>query len=443
MKKKRKLTNLQMITYAIGELGVSMAPQVVVGWLLYFYSPPVEEGKVSYVPLVALGILLALGRLSEGFSNPFVGHLSDTLRSRWGRRIPFMVFGAPILSISFVLMWFPLTHGPSLANTIYLGTLLVVFWFAYAATVAPYLSLLPEITPYSQERVVLSSWMALSDVLGLLLGMALVGAIIDNFKDGITILRIHIADGYKIVALLFGILTLLCFYAVVATIRETKHSRKKEVPFSFLRSGWECLKNFSFIPFVLSGSCYRLSLDMVVAAIPFAVVVIMKSTEAMAGATQGVIVIMAVVFFPLVNYLTEKYGKRFIYLISFIFMAIIMCLLPTVGHWPIFSPLVQGFILFGLSAFPVSIYLVIYRPLLADVIDYDEKLTGFRREAMYNGMEGLITRFAAALAPILLTTIFSKYGNTPQHSLGIVLVGPVAGLVTFLGFFLFLKFPFK
>jgi len=432
-----------MVTYAIGEMGVTMAPQVVIGWLLYFYSPPVEEGKVSYVPLVALGLLSALGRLSEGFSNPFVGHLSDTLRSAWGRRIPFMVFGAPILSLSFILMWFPLTNGPSLANTIYLGTLLVVFWFAYASTVAPYLSLLPEITPYSQERVVLSSWMALSDVIGLVMGSVLVGALIVNFKSGITLLGIHIGDGYKMVALLFGFLTLLCFYAVVATIRETKHSKRKEVPFSFLRSGWECLKNFSFLPFVFAGSCYRLSLDMVVMAIPYAVVVIMKSTEAMAGATQGVIVIMAAVFFPLVNYLTEKHGKRYIYLVSFIGMGIIMCLLPTLGHWPIFSPLVQGFILFGLSAFPVSIYLVIYRPLLADVIDHDEKLTGYRREAMYNGMEGLITRFAAALAPILLTTIFSKYGNTPQHSLGIVLVGPVAGLVTFLGFLSFLKYPFR
>lgn len=440
---KRKLTSLQMITYAVGELGASLAPQVVVGWIIYFYAPPPDKGKIAYVPLVSLGILYFLGRLSESLSNPFVGHLSDTMRTRWGRRIPFIVFGTPLLTLSFILMWFPLTRAPSTANAVYLGALLVVFWFAYAAVVGPYLSLLPEITPYSQERVVLSSWMALSDVIGLLLGSILVGAIIDGYPEGIRLLGLYVGDGFKMVGLLFGAMSFACFIAVVMTIRETRHSAKKEVPYSFIRSGWECFRNPSFNPFVLSGSCYRISLDMAVAAIPYLVVVIMKSSEFMAGLTQGLIVILAAAFFPVVNILAERYGKRPVYLTSFLCFAACLSIIPTIGHWPFLSPLAQGFVLFGLSAFPVSVYLVLYRPILADVIDHDEKLTGYRREAMYNGMEGLITKFAAALAGIFVTQLFARFGNTAHNPLGIRLVGPAGGFVTFMGFLLFLRYPFK
>jgi len=432
-----------MVTYAFGELGVTVVPQVVVGWLLYFYAPPPEEGKLTYVPIVSLGILSFLGRVSEAVSNPLVGHLSDTIRTPWGRRLPFIIFGTPILALSFIFMWFPLTRGPSLANTIYLGFMLVAFWFSYAAVVAPYLSLLPEITPYSQERIVLSSWMALFDVIGLLMATILVGAVVDAFPRGFRILGLHIGDGFKIVGLLFGVLTFFCFYSVAAMIRETRHSVRKEVPFSILRAGLECFRNPSFPPFVLAASCSAISIDMAVAVIPFLVKVVMRSTEAVAGLTQGLIVILAALFFPLVNRLAENYGKRRLYLGSFVGFAVLLSLLPTIGHWPILPPVGQGFVLFGLAAFPLSINLVLYRPIVADVIDHDERLTGYRREAMYNGMEGLITKSASALAVILITQLFYHFGNTVGNHLGIRLVGPVAGFMTFLGFLIFLRYPFN
>jgi putative effector of murein hydrolase LrgA (UPF0299 family) len=47
------------------------------------------------------------------------------------------------------------------------------------------------------------------------------------------------------------------------------------------------------------------------------------------------------------------------------------------------------------------------------------------------------------LAVILITQLFYRFGNTVENPLGILLVGPVAGLMTFLGFLIFLRYPIK
>jgi amino acid transporter len=107
----------------------------------------------------------------------------------------------------------------------------------------------------------------------------------------------YLAEGeQKIVGLLFGTLTFFCFYSVVIMIRETRHSAKKEVPFSMVRAGMECFRNPSFPPFVLAASCSTIGIEMAVAVIPFLVKVVIRSTEFVAGLTQGIIVILAACF---------------------------------------------------------------------------------------------------------------------------------------------------
>ncbi|MFA6033635.1 MAG: MFS transporter, partial [Myxococcota bacterium] len=83
------------------------------------------------------------------------------------------------------------------------------------------------------------------------------------------------------------------------------------------------------------------------------------------------------------------------------------------------------------------------RPLLADVIDADEKITGKRREGIYNGMEGLIMKFAAGLGPMIAGFIFAAFGSTTTANLGIRLCGPVAGVCLLLAALSFTRYPIK
>jgi Na+/melibiose symporter-like transporter len=76
--------------------------------LLFFYS------QVVGLPAqwVSLGIFIAL--LFDAVSDPLVGYISDNLRSRWGRRHPFMYFSALPVSLAYYLLWSPPDLEPDL-----------------------------------------------------------------------------------------------------------------------------------------------------------------------------------------------------------------------------------------------------------------------------------------------------------------------------------------
>jgi len=165
--------------------------------------------------------------------------------------------------------------------------------------------------------------------------------------------------------------------------------------------------------------------------------------EAAAGYLMMVVLVGAMVFFVPVSFLAAKTGKRILFILALAWLGVVLILMSTIGYWPGVSPVTQAMILFALAAIPVAIALVVMRPLLADVIDADEKLTGLRREGVYNGMEGLIMKVAAGLGPLIAGIIFAVFGASVEDSLGVRICGPVAGVCLLIAAYAFTKYPIK
>ena len=85
-------------------------------WVLFFLAPPALEGmrRVPDVSLVGLnidarvlaGCLIFAGRFIDAFTDPLIGWWTDRTRSRWGRRIPFILFSTPFYALFAGLVWF-------------------------------------------------------------------------------------------------------------------------------------------------------------------------------------------------------------------------------------------------------------------------------------------------------------------------------------------------
>jgi Na+/melibiose symporter-like transporter len=119
-----------------------------------------------------LGIMASTHSFEGAIIQPVVGSASDRLRTRWGRRRPFMLIFIP-LSALFIALTPGMGHLP---GEVRLGAVLLsIFLFTVFFNVAddPYMALMPDITPVAQRgRVAAVSMftLLLGQILFLLLG---------------------------------------------------------------------------------------------------------------------------------------------------------------------------------------------------------------------------------------------------------------------------------
>ncbi len=248
---------------------------------------------------------------------------------------------------------------------------------------------------------------------------------------------------YMVVGLLGGALCLLGYLPTLRYIRETPYNEKKEIPYSIWRSGWQTLKNPAFLPYLLSVAAVNTSTTLIIAMLPYQATVIAGSTEGIAGALLGALMLLAMLCLPLVNWITGKYPRRIVYLVCCFAMSVVIGLLYFSSALPGVPPLLfMGVVLFFAAPF-VSVFLVVPRTILADVMDYDEKITGYRREAMYNGMEGFVQKVAFAFAPLIQGLLLDHLGMTAARPWGILACAIAGGSLTAVGFVAFLFYPLK
>ncbi len=443
-KKGKELTFIQTLAYSAGVLPAECFPLVLTSWLMVFYIGK-DVNNPKYMTLFAFVLVQFVGRLMDSVSDPLVGFFSDRTNSRWGRRIPYIIFGTPFVAITIALVWFPLTDHPSMANNLWLAGNLLVFWLAYTVVVAPHLSLMPEIAPGDKERLGVGGWMAVFGVIGMVLGSLAAGMVIEAFKDGVSLAGFQIKDGYKVTGIISGFIILIFFWLTWWFIKEKPFSESKSVPINFYRAALETLKNPTYPHYLVMIALVRLMVDVVLGVVPFFVVYFLFQHEGNAGFIQGAIIVGSVVFFPLILWGSGRYGKKKTFAFGLLVFASVMPLIVFVPVLPLYtqaSRLLATIAVFGMLAPGAAAMLILQRVIITDIMDFDEKRTGYRREAMYNGIEGLITKFAAGLAPVVIGVNLALF-NTPQFPYGIFTSIVFSAIIALIGYVAFKAYPIE
>ena len=463
----KALSYWQKVSYSMGEVGVSLAPTVIVSWLIYYYT---KATTTSFLPnpYLTIAFIGVFGRLIDAVADPLVGYYSDKVHTRMGRRIPWVLFGTPFFCLTFAATWFPPVAETSWLNFAWLLVMLGGFWFFYTAVVAPYLSLLPEITPYNDERISVSMYMGYGDILGLILAQIVAMLVLETYKGGVDLGPVSLRDGYQLMAIILAVGTGMFFFLSIGWVREKPFSAEKAVPFKFVDATKECLRNTSFIPYVISMSFFRIALDVVVAAVPFIVDSLMYRGESIAALLQIIIVVVSAFLFPLVLGLSVRKGKKAVFRYGLLVFAlglpfiILTYWIPgLLGFSEDIDPVLVGNIRLGIviavflvCTFSIACSFVLQRAIVADIIDIDAKKTGYRREAMYNGMEGLITKFAAAVATGMVPLFLYLFGDGDRVGFlgkfygmgprwGVLLMGPASGFLLYLAYVYFKRYPIE
>jgi glycoside/pentoside/hexuronide:cation symporter, GPH family len=438
-----KLPFNKQIAYACGMIGWSIMSNIIIVMLPYFYLPPSGSGLAPFVPQLLLfgvlnimSVIAASGRLVDAVFDPFIASLSDKSNNKNGRRIPFMKFGILPTAIFCGLTFFPLVKAESMYNAYWLAFTLVCFFMGFTTYIIPYNALLPELTNTAAERVKLSSFQQVGFVIGII-----ISAMVNNFADLVQrFFNVPNRDS----AVQYTIWGLCAFAAIimlvpVLAIDERKYIvNKKPAALPILQSIRKTFSQRNFKYYLISDFSFYMALSIISSGLLFFVTVLLHLPASMGGLLMGVMVITSLMFYPLINYLSKKIGKKPIVLFSFALLSIIFVAIYFLGKFPL-PPKVQVYALVLGAAFPLASLGILPNAILAEIAEKDAKETGENREGMFFAVKFLFVKLGQTLG-IALFAFLTVYGKDPGNDHGLRLNGICGFVLCLIAFIFFTRF---
>lgn len=386
-----------------------------------------------------------IGIIWDAINDPLVGTISDRVRSRWGRRRPFLLIFSIPFGLSFIALWW----APQFENQ-YLLAATVALTFMLSDTFQtlvsiPFYALTPDITPDYDERTSITGYRMFFNLLASLATAVAAPAIVDATLAGGATQQ----QGYFIVSALFGGLAVIPFLIIFAVVRERNNvtdAAEPEIPFvQTLRTAWEN------VPFRFATGLYMLNwitFDLVALALPFYLGywiadgnLLQKALGLpLESAVFACLLVTSVIILPLWVWLARKLGKQNAYIIGMTFWAVVQLLIYAVQPGQITFILVLA-VMAGIS---VSTAHVLPDAIFPDVIEWDELRTGRRREGIYYGVKNFVRKLTGALAIFIALQTLGWFGyqsppvgatqfTQPDSALQAIrfLIGPLGALLLF------------
>jgi len=407
--------------YTVISLGSSIFWGVASGWLIYYYLPP---GAPPLVPLALYSIVILVSKFVNIVVGMPVGYLSDHTNSKWGRRLPYVIGGASLLPVLFILLWTPPIDGGSTSTAIYLFIILVAFNLAYEIHQVPYESLLPELAVGEKERVAISSWK---------MGFLLAGNILAGFA-GPLIDKYGYIHTMWIFAIIAAPLLILPGFFLRKRVNLSYQPPERKITFIESLKVTFGTKNFQI--FSIAWVLFYTASTLVIETLPYIVTQVCRLEEADAVYFYLPAIFVTLLAFPLVNNLSARYGMKSVYRGSLLIGALCLPLLMLIGPWIPIPLIAQGIIWIVLQSAGLAGAQILPSAMLAEITDNDHHMTGQRREGSYYSVWGLLNQassgFALAVIPLFLLLGRSKLD--PQGPLGIRLLGMLGGLLLFAAF---------
>ncbi|MFW9834851.1 MAG: MFS transporter [Candidatus Thorarchaeota archaeon] len=357
----------------------------------------------------------------NAINDPLFGILQERISTDIGRRIPVLRFGAPFYTLTFIICWFPFLGSTQIA--LFWNLLLVLFLFDSMFTmVGLVITALPaEMCITHEARSNLSLYNVTIGSLGGLIGMVLPLVLLTD--ESTTALNPLFKPAMVTVAILAGVIIFLASYALT----ENEYARTEET-FGFLESMIQTLKNREFLAFEAMNFPHEMGFTIVIGSMIYFVQYVLRLQGFEASLPLFVIFILMLMFSFVADRMVKKRGLKQIYVIGLLMTSAGLASLFFANSILIF--VILSLIVVGISLAPVTL---IWSPILADVIDYDEILTGKRRETTYAGMNALLTKPAISIANAIFLLVISGFGfdNTQVVQSSSAIYGIMIGYALF------------
>ncbi|MDR2182267.1 MAG: MFS transporter [Treponema sp.] len=393
-----KLSIGQKLGFGIFDLGGNMLFTLMGFWCLKYLT------DVAGLAAALAGAALMIGKAWDAVSDPLMGFISDRTITRFGRRRPYLLFGAVPMMLSLWLFFSAPAAASAALLAVWAAAVLILVNTASTVLNVPYSSLTPELTGDYHERTSLNGYRFGCAVIGTIIGAAAVLPLSGALGGGRT--------GWSRMGLCLGALimavTLLTFFGT----RE-RPLRRADIPRGgFFATYLSVFTNKPYVVLFLTYALHMTGITFLQSILAFYIQYVYPRDFSflMLDATTlalAVLLVTAMLFIPVSVLVSKRTGKRRGYQICFAVIGTACLLVSAVGH--LLPP--AGFLLLLVYAgIGVGFSYVAPFAMIPDAIEYDAVRTGERKEGAYYGIWTFISKAGTALAVFLSGLILGAGG---------------------------------
>ena len=431
----QKISFKFIVIWGFAALGGAVIAGVFGGMQVIFYQ--------DYLGLSAKWITIAatIYAIWNAINDPLFGHITDSTRSKRGRRVPFMRFTAPFLALFFIMVWLVPQGWGQIGVFAWMLIAMVLYDTAYTIIFLVYSALLPEITESDAQRADLQVSYSLFTLIGTIIGF-LIPDMVRPKADATSLMPFRLA----MIAI-----AIICMFLIILTSLNVKERKEflLDEPLPFWEMIKQSLSNRSFL--IVSFANF---MSILMQSLTLAMIYYMSDYVVQAASVMPLLLsifIPLLIGVPIASFLSKKIGVSHAQQLMMAIGGVGLIISTFVST----NYLIPFVILAGLGlAGPLTLTNILF----AQVADEDELKTGTRREGAFFGINALITKPAQSVAMILPAQILaathfitreSNGGlmqlNQPDQALfGIkILFGLIPGIALIIGAILLVFYPLK
>ena len=380
-------TNRQRWLFAITSIATFTPNSVVNALLLFLYV------DVKGLPAQWGATALVIYAIYNAINNLLVGYLSDRTKTRWGRRIPYLMFGGVPWAIAFALLWTPPFDGTEqpIALLLYLIVGLMIFDALGSAVETAYVALMPEMFKTYSERTSVAVRMNVMSTTGSIVGLALAPILSSRL-------------GYFEMGL---IVATMMATAILVGLRGMVENPQ----LAYTRSPvfWESVRTAVFNQSFLTIAVAQLMLQIALGILGTGMVFFVKyslntSEEQLSIPLATVFLVSALMFYPWRRFVANRFDARTTMMIAYV--AMLIAVIP-MGFTRDIWELTLAAAGFGVA---LSGLMLIGNVIISDVIDEDHIKTGQRREGVYFGLNTFFNTLSRVVTAVLFGVVATIYG---------------------------------
>lgn len=395
----------RMLLYGSGQAGVQIMRDTPAVLLPVFMST-----MLGISPWLA-GLAILVPKQWLMLCDPLVGHWSDRRKADWGR-MPFLLVGAPLTVLGFVLMFWLKPLGNEGATALAMAALYTLMATAYSVYLVPYLALAAELSPDPHRRTTLLAWRIVFTMVGVVAGVGFAQPLIGWAGGG--------SRGWETMGLVFAVisgLAMLCPLPVARGVRTAAGATQAAADLPFMQQMRLAWDNRPFRTLLAAYFVQSVGQATSYAAVALVFIFVLGKVDLLipfilamsAGSILGQ---------PLWVRLSQRLGKRRVFTLAAAAWSVVTLswLAATPGgpatlQLPLLGALSteQGLALLRapLIGFFNAGFVLMVQSMLTDTVVYDRVRHGRSSEGALSGVFSAAEKLAYALGPAVAGVVLS------------------------------------